>query len=208
MLDVHPPEHGIHGVRDFFLHLFTITVGLLIAIGLEQSVEVMHHRHQRHEAEAMIRQELQANRKVVRDSAPQLKQEIDSMTSVLYTLEALSAGKPQLPLKVADLAFREGPMQDSAWRTANSTGVLSYMDYGEVGNFSDAYKEQDQLQAMEELTLNDYLELVPILSNHDKDMTPERAKEALPYARSAVGHLSGMYFIGAGALGSYDQALK
>ncbi len=99
-------------------------------------------------------------------------------------------------------------MQDSAWRTANSTGVLSYMDYGEVGNFSDAYKEQDQLQAMEELTLNDYLELVPILSNHDKDMTPERAKEALPYARSAVGHLSGMYFIGAGALGSYDQALK
>jgi hypothetical protein len=208
MLDVHPPEHGIHGVRDFFLHLFTITVGLLIAIGLEQSVEVMHHRHQRHEAEAMIRQELQANRKVVRYSAPQLKQEIDSMTSVLYTLEALSAGKPQLPLKVADLAFREGPMQDSAWRTANSTGVLSYMDYGEVGNFSDAYKEQDQLQAMEELTLNDYLELVPILSNHDKDMTPERAKEALPYARSAVGHLSGMYFIGAGALGSYDQALK
>ena len=31
MLEVHPPEEKIPGVRDFLLHLFTITVGLLIA---------------------------------------------------------------------------------------------------------------------------------------------------------------------------------
>ena len=33
MLDVHPPHGKMHGVGDFFLHLFTITVGLLIALG-------------------------------------------------------------------------------------------------------------------------------------------------------------------------------
>ena len=42
MLDVHVPEHGIHRFRDFFLHLFTITIGLLIALGLEASVEALH----------------------------------------------------------------------------------------------------------------------------------------------------------------------
>jgi len=31
MLDVHAPEHGIHGVHDFLIHLLTITAGLLIA---------------------------------------------------------------------------------------------------------------------------------------------------------------------------------
>ena len=35
MLDVHPT----HTWRDFFLHLATITIGLLIAVGLEQTVE-------------------------------------------------------------------------------------------------------------------------------------------------------------------------
>ena len=47
MLDVHPPHHPTHGWRDFFIHIATITVGLLIAVGLEQTVETLHQRHQR-----------------------------------------------------------------------------------------------------------------------------------------------------------------
>lgn len=62
MLDVHPPHEPVHGPRDFFLHLFTITIGLLIALGLEASVEALHHRHQREEAEAKIRQEIRGMR--------------------------------------------------------------------------------------------------------------------------------------------------
>jgi len=210
MLDVHPPEHGIHGVRDFFLHLLTITVGLLIALGLEQTVEAINHHNQRKEAEAQIRQEIRENRTTIQNNAPVLKAEIAGMTKALTVLERLSAGQklPDVSLKEKELQFSEGSMQDSAWRTANSTGVLSYMDYSEVEEFSQAYKEQDLLQAMEEQTANDYLELLPILANHTKDMTPEEAKEALPFARSAVGHLSGTYFIGVGTMSAYDSVLK
>jgi hypothetical protein len=50
MLDVHPPHHPAHSWRDFFIHIATIVVGLLIAVGLEQTVEALHHRHQRQEA--------------------------------------------------------------------------------------------------------------------------------------------------------------
>ena len=45
MIEVHPPDEKIHGVRDFLLHLFTITIGLLIALGLEAGVERLHHHH-------------------------------------------------------------------------------------------------------------------------------------------------------------------
>jgi len=38
MLDVHPPHASTHTWRDFFLHIATIVIGLLIAIGLEQSI--------------------------------------------------------------------------------------------------------------------------------------------------------------------------
>jgi len=71
-----------------------------------------------------------------------------------------------------------------------------------------AYSRIDQLETMEKLTAEDYLMLIPILSHHVKDMDPERAKQALVYARQAVGHLNGMYFIAVGTLGSYKQALQ
>jgi hypothetical protein len=45
MLDVHPPHKAIGNTGEFFLHLFTITIGLLIAVGIEGAVE----RHQHHE---------------------------------------------------------------------------------------------------------------------------------------------------------------
>jgi hypothetical protein len=33
MLDIHAPHGGIHTWKDFFIHIATITIGLLIAIG-------------------------------------------------------------------------------------------------------------------------------------------------------------------------------
>jgi hypothetical protein len=74
MLDVHPPHHPTHTWRDFFIHIATIVVGLLIAVGLEQTVEAIHHHHQRHQlredlrAEAEIRvQRLHLNEQINAD---------------------------------------------------------------------------------------------------------------------------------------------
>src|ERR1700734_2390481 len=39
-LDVHAPHQSVHSWRDFFVHIATIAVGLLIAVGLEQTIEV------------------------------------------------------------------------------------------------------------------------------------------------------------------------
>lgn len=208
MLDVHVPQHGVHGVRDFFIHLLTITVGLFIALTLEAGVEALHHRHERKEAEAMIRQELMENRETIQQNAAGLKTEIATMTKVLQSLESLSKGQPLGPAGIKVPAFSEGPIQDSAWRTASSTGVLSYMDYAEVQRFSDAHKVQDQLEALQQQAADDYLQLDAAIALHAPNISPETAKEALPYARRAMAHLSGMYFIGIGTLASYDEALK
>jgi hypothetical protein len=45
MLDVHPAHHAATTWRDFLIHIATIVIGLLIAVGLEQTVEYFHHRH-------------------------------------------------------------------------------------------------------------------------------------------------------------------
>jgi hypothetical protein len=57
MLDVHPPHNPTHTRRDFFIHIATICVGLLIAVGLEQSVEAIHRQHERKELRESLNRE-------------------------------------------------------------------------------------------------------------------------------------------------------
>ncbi|MES2392294.1 MAG: hypothetical protein V4555_11680 [Acidobacteriota bacterium] len=66
MLDVHPPHHPTHTWQDFFIHIATICVGLLIAIGLEQAVESIHHHHQREFLEDQMHEESVQNLDLVR----------------------------------------------------------------------------------------------------------------------------------------------
>jgi hypothetical protein len=61
MLDVHPPHDPIHSWKEYLLHMSTIVLGLLIAIGLEQSVEALHHRQQLHQLEKDERAEARRN---------------------------------------------------------------------------------------------------------------------------------------------------
>jgi hypothetical protein len=61
MFDVHAPHVSIRTWKDFFVHIATITIGLLIAVGLEQSVEFFHHRHQREQLEDQMRRVFETN---------------------------------------------------------------------------------------------------------------------------------------------------
>lgn len=157
----------------------------------------------------MIRQELTQNRDSLKADAPSLMQEYTEMRKILAFVQARSRGEDSAPPHVT-MIFREGSIPDSAWRTASSTGALSYMKYEEVQKYSDAYKEQDLLQHTAEEALDDYLQLEPLLRNGQdtSKLSKEDAIEALPFVRRALAHVAGMLAIGNGTLQSYDQALK
>ena len=61
MLDVHPPHSPTHTWKDFLIHIATIVIGLLIAIGLEQTVEWFHHRRQVAETHNALHEEREHN---------------------------------------------------------------------------------------------------------------------------------------------------
>jgi hypothetical protein len=65
MLDVHPAHHAANSWKEFFVHMATIVLGLLIAISLEQSVEWVHHSEQRHQLEEDLRTEAESNLQVI-----------------------------------------------------------------------------------------------------------------------------------------------
>lgn len=55
MLEVHPPHAPTRSWKEFLVHIAAIAVGLLLAIGLEQAVEAVHHSRQRAGIEAQMR---------------------------------------------------------------------------------------------------------------------------------------------------------
>jgi hypothetical protein len=209
MLDVHAPEHRIHGFRDFLVHLLTITVGLLIALGLEASVGAMHHRHERNEADEKIRLEMRSNRDTLVATQQSIQNEIKNMEGVLHYLEARGAGEPG-DTHGLDLSFRQGTLKDAAWRTAGATGVLNYINYDTVQLFSEAYTEQDQFQAMADLTMNGYSELRAYRTEAaaTTGLSPDAARTATPDVRHILAHLNSMLDRSRVTLSAYDEALK
>jgi hypothetical protein len=85
-MEVHPPHHAIGSWREFFVHMTTIVLGLLIAVGLEQSVEMLHRRHLRQELQENFRAEAGRNVKILTRhldvNIPQLLWDRDALTAV------------------------------------------------------------------------------------------------------------------------------
>jgi hypothetical protein len=209
MLDVHAPEHGIHGARDFFIHLLTITAGLLIALGLEAGVEAVHHRHQREEAEQTIRQELTENRESLLKMQGNTTTEVANLKKALTFLEDLRAGKKDDPSGIK-LGFNVSPLSDAAWRTASATGALSYMSYNEAQRFAVAYHEQQLYEDAVAIALHQY-EVLDTYIVDDRDprtLPPEDVATAIPDLRRAMADLNAMSDWGRGALGTSEDALK
>ncbi len=86
MLDVHSPHETAHTWTDFFIHIATICVGLLIAIGLEQSVEALHHRHERHALETQLHDEAQRNLDLSQGNLARLKLQLAWINASIVAL--------------------------------------------------------------------------------------------------------------------------
>jgi hypothetical protein len=134
MLDIHPPEHAVHTWRDFFIHIATIVIGLLIAIGLEQTVEALHHRHQMHLARERIHAEVEVNERG-------LDVVIDHFSHDLDILQA--DGKQPPPAESVQFDYNLQGFYNAAYNSAKDSGTLSLLPYDEAAMYSDAYLGAD-----------------------------------------------------------------
>jgi hypothetical protein len=134
MLDVHPPHEAAHTWKDFFIHIATIVVGLLIAIGLEQTVEHFHQRHELQKAREELREDVDTNRHGVAAQlvcVHQLQAELRADMALLLAHRATSQPIPT-PLHF-DWSFRR--YRDAAWSTNRQSGALELMPHPELAHY-------------------------------------------------------------------------
>lgn len=141
-MEVHPPEHPIHTWRDFFIHIATIVVGLLIAIGLEQSVEWLHHRHEVQETREALAEERAENRKNYHQNLESFLSTAALFQNNLQVFQYLQKhpGTPreELPGIVAWYVASMDPVV-AAWTAAGHTDVLALMPREEVRRNTEFY---------------------------------------------------------------------
>lgn len=209
MLDVHPPEEKMHGIGDFLLHLFTITIGLLIALALEGGAERWHQREIRHEADANLREEIRDNAKEIDTMRVANASEQVNLKRVLDFLQARRENKPY-DIHQIRLDFSLGDLQDASWKTASAIGALSYMDYDHVQRYASAYRLQDKYSALQDETMNGFLQLQSyvIYGFDPTKLTPADASAAEVDTRRTLAHLVAMDQIGAAVSKEYDTVLK
>jgi len=139
-MDVHPPHSPIHSVKEFLLHLLAITIGLLIALGLESLAEGVHHRHLVRDARENIYQEMRDNRQSVRAHLNAIPGEIAHLNELLAAVNNPMIGRSGK--QVEQFNWTTTILSDSSWAAASSTGAASFMDYTEVKRYSQVYAAQ------------------------------------------------------------------
>jgi len=134
MLDIHPAHHAASTWRDFFIHIATIVLGLLIAISLEQTVEYFHHRHQVHQLEKNLRDELR--RDLGKDSEDFRK--FGEIRAYFVTLKAAVSsrrtGKPVPPPPATDTRRQQVPTAPSIaiWEAAKLDATIPLLPSNEI----------------------------------------------------------------------------
>jgi hypothetical protein len=181
MLDVHPPHEPVHGVRDFIIHLLTITIGLLIAVGIEGCVEWQHHRHLVREAETSLHEEIKSNADGMQSVIDSIHNQQKTLKQDVAILQQFAKGNTPKD-KNMSVTWRILTFDDVSWRTAQATGAFAYMPYADAKEYANIYHAQEEYDGVQHQAFRDATYSVALFLGTDdahSDPTPEEAKEII-----------------------------
>ena len=134
MLDVHPPHTPTHTWKDFFIHIATIVIGLLIAIGLEQTVEYFHHRSELRTAREELHEDLVRNRRgVVKQMEYVHDIQAELKADMVLLLAHRASGKPLDDPLHFDWTFLR--TRSASWQASKQSGALILIPQQEQTNY-------------------------------------------------------------------------
>ncbi|HEY4008968.1 MAG TPA: hypothetical protein VGM11_02370, partial [Acidobacteriaceae bacterium] len=145
MIDIHPPQHAAMTRRDFFIHLGIVVLGILIAIGLEQSVEYFHHRHLATEARRSLVAERDTDEISNELNIFATKRHQRNLQHDLAVLQALRTHQP-LPSGPFIVRHVRYLYPEDEWRKIHQSGTINYLPEKLIG-IDYRYTNQDAFMA-------------------------------------------------------------
>jgi hypothetical protein len=152
MLDVHPPHEAAHTWKDFFIHVGTICVGLLIAVGLEQSIEAFHRATERRELLHDLHTECERNIKMLVPDLISYRGLVDWDTRAVIALRSVPVVGGSITVTLPAQSSHPGPPHApsrAVWAVAKSSGKVALLPESQAEAFDrvDLQAEQFRLAA-------------------------------------------------------------
>jgi hypothetical protein len=188
MLDVHPAHHAATTWRDFFIHIATIVLGLLIAISLEQTVEYFHHRHLGAEAHRALIEERRADETANEFNIFATRRHQQDLQRDLTILHALRAHQP-LPQGPFILRHLRSFYPGDNWLKIHQTGTVNYLTEALAPiAYAYRYTNQDAFTARSDRSIEDLYHAGAVLrSEHEPlNTTFENSSVTSNFYRSIV----------------------
>jgi hypothetical protein len=208
VIEVHPPSEPVHGWRDFLLHLATITIGLLIALSLEGCVEFWHHRNLVHEAEESMQTEINANARELQGALDDVRKEQDVLRRDIEVMKKIIANPRETNRETMTINFRIRTFNNVSWKTAESTGALSYMRYERAKEYSNLYGAQNEIDVAEHQAVRDtVLAIAPFVGSKKGEPNPG-GEEAVKIADRLEILQAQLMFLESQILGLDDEFKK
>ena len=144
-----------HSVKEFAAHYFMIVVSILTALGLEATVEHLHHQHAAEAAEKAVEAELRGNLADLRDSDRRNQARLGPLKALYNELvKDFDDGTPLAQIKQKmvertragiDLSIFYPSLQHEAWDVAVANQSASYMAPEILRRLSAAYASQREV---------------------------------------------------------------
>ena len=142
-MEIHAPGRHVESPREIVLHLAIVTAGILIALGLEQTVEWFHHRQLAAEARETVMNEIRFNKKELDTQIVLLPKYGSNALEVLnFISDLLDHGKSDV--HGMRITFSQARLRSTSWTTAQTLGAVVFMPYADVEKYAAIYRRQDE----------------------------------------------------------------
>ena len=156
-MDIHKPK-PVHSWRELASEIGVIVIGILIAIGLEQTVEQIHWAHQVRQAHAELATDMaQSNRAFAFRAAADgcIARRIDRLEAVI---EQVARHEPvaRIPQVIPDIG---NGLYHAAWQTNQAAQTLAHFDERELNLYGNYYIQIENVQRFIDLEGRDWNQL-------------------------------------------------
>jgi hypothetical protein len=218
-MDIHPPGSKIDTVKDYFIHLSMVVLGILIALGLEGWRENRVTHNLVHHSIAAMRAEVTANkqrveqvikyhsesRQVLMDMAKEIEANLrsDAGKRASGTTEKVTDQSRTLHLEIP--TFNSG-----AWQAAVATQALAHMDFAQAEIWSTTYAAQEQIRLIQNDWIGVYGRLAQLngASDNDKAVNQEHLRQQLALIGEVMQRIAMTRTIWDALLDRYDRTLN
>ena len=188
-MEIHKP-HAAKTWKEFFIELGTIVIGILIAIGLEQTVDYFRHVNQLRTVRGELAAEVERNQEIAARNAASFTKIRAALARDTAILRSNQANRGQIAAKF-DYSWLFTRTQDGAWQAARQSGALELMPRDELRSYAFVYHAMDDfMAALNPATTR--LEVAGAIAQRAPDgaLTPRDMEDLLTATSEAQGQLA------------------